>query len=930
MGDFRGNSGNGEVTEPEGDSGTSRTEAPAASGAGAPTASAMRRTLARARDGKPLDVDEATILLHARGEDLNRLLGYASRTRDAGLEAAKRPNVITYSRKVFIPLTRLCRDRCGYCTFATVPHRLHSLYLEPDQILEIARQGAELGCKEALFTLGDRPEDRWRQAREWLDERGYDDTLSYVRAMAIRVLEETGLLPHLNPGVLSWQDFQRLKPVAPSMGMMLETTASRLFTDKGGPHFGSPDKDPAVRLRVLEDAGRSNVPFTTGILIGIGETRRERAESVFAIRKVAREYRGIQEVIVQNFRAKPDTKMRDTPDAELDDLAATIAVTRLVLGSKARIQAPPNLVGAQYDLILRAGIDDWGGVSPLTPDHVNPERPWPAIDELAAHTAQAGFTLRERLTIYPPYLHEPWLDPRLARHVAALADPATGLAAEDARPVGLAWQEPDGGWGHLGRDGSGRTDLHVTIDTAGRTHDRREDFAEVYGDWNEIAERTGFPAPAQAARPAGREAAGAAHPSASGAQHPGGSGAAHPGAHRVAAPAVLRPGETAAALRQAERDPAALTDDQALALLAADGPDLEALAGIADALRREVNGDDVTYVVTRNINFTNVCYTGCRFCAFAQRRTDADAYTLSLQQIGDRAAEAWKAGATEVCMQGGIHPDLPGTAYFEIASEVKRRCPDLHVHAFSPMEVVNGASRTGLPIREWLVRAKDAGVGSLPGTAAEILDDEVRWVLTKGKLPASVWIEVITTAHELGLPTSATMMYGHVDTPAHWVGHLRVIRSIQERTGGFTEFVLLPFIHENAPIYLAGLARPGPTRRENRAVHALSRLLLHGAIDSIQCSWVKLGDEGCRDVLRGGANDLGGTLMEETISRMAGADHGSYKTISGLRAITEPLGRLLHPRTTTYGEVPAERQAAAEATDGVCSSVRAGLPLLTH
>ena len=858
----------------------------------------MRRTLARARDGKSLDVDEATVLLHARGEDLHKLLDYASRTRDAGLESANRPGIITYSRKVFIPLTRLCRDRCGYCTFATVPHRLDHLYLEPDHILAIARRGAELGCKEALFTLGDKPEDRWRQAREWLDAHGYDDTLSYVRAMAIRVLEETGLLPHLNPGVLSWQDFQRLKPVAPSMGMMLETTANRLYSTKGAPHFGSPDKDPAVRLRVLEDAGRSNVPFTTGILIGIGETLKERAESVFAIRKIAREYRGIQEVIVQNFRAKPDTKMRDVPDAELDDLAATIAVTRLILGSKARIQAPPNLVGAQYDLILRAGIDDWGGVSPLTPDHVNPERPWPDIDELAARTAQAGFTLRERLTIYPPYLREPWLDPRLARHVAALADPATGLAAEGARPDGLPWQEPDGGWG---QDGSGRTDLHVTIDTAGRTHDRREDFAEVYGDWDEIAERTGSPAPAQPARPG-----------------------------EAQAPAVLRPGETAAALRQAERDPARLTDAQALALLAADGQDLEALAGIADALRHQVMGDEVTYVVTRNINFTNVCYTGCRFCAFAQRRTDADAYTLSLQQIGDRAAEAWDAGATEVCMQGGIHPDLPGTAYFEIASEVKQRRPDLHVHAFSPMEVLNGASRTGLPIREWLVRAKEAGVGSLPGTAAEILDDEVRWVLTKGKLPASVWIEVITTAHELGLPTSATMMYGHVDTPAHWVGHLRVIRSIQERTGGFTEFVLLPFIHENAPIYLAGLARPGPTRRENRAVHAVSRLLLHGAISSIQCSWVKLGDQSCRDVLRGGANDLGGTLMEETISRMAGASHGSYKTISGLRAITEPLGRPLRPRTTTYGEVPAERQAAAAASDGVCSSVRAGLPLLAH
>ena len=871
--------------------------------AGNVPASAMRRTLARARDGKALDRDEATILLQARGDDLRTLLSYASRTRDAGLAAAGRPGIITYSRKVFIPLTRLCRDRCGYCTFATVPHRLHSLYLEPDEVLDIARAGAAMGCKEALFTLGDKPEDRWHQAQDWLDAHGYDDTLSYLRAMAIRVLEETGLLPHLNPGVLSWQDFQRLKPVAPSMGMMLETTSTRLFSEKGGPHFGSPDKDPATRLRVLEDAGRSNVPFTTGILIGIGERMAERADSIFAIRKVAREYAGIQEVIVQNFRAKPDTRMRDVPDAELDDLAATIAVTRLVLGAKARIQAPPNLVGAQYDLILAAGIDDWGGVSPLTPDHVNPERPWPGIDELAARTAAAGFALRERLTIYPPYIREPWLDPRLTRHVAALADPATGLAADGAMPRGLPWQEPDGGLGQWAAEaGSGRTDLHVTIDTTGRTHDRRDDFAEIYGDWNEIAERTIVPAPGQAPRPGVPVTPGA--------------------------PAVLSAGQVASALRQAERDPAALTDAQAIALLSADGPDLEALAGIADALRRETMGDDVTYVVTRNINFTNVCYTGCRFCAFAQRRTDADAYTLSLQQIGDRADEAWAAGATEVCMQGGIHPDLPGTAYFEIASEVKRRCPDLHVHAFSPMEVVNGASRTGLPIREWLVRAKEAGVGSLPGTAAEILDDEVRWVLTKGKLPASVWIEVVTTAHELGLRTSSTMMYGHVDTPAHWVGHLRVIRSIQERTGGFTEFVLLPFIHENAPIYLAGLARPGPTRRENRAVHAVSRLLLHGAIDSIQASWVKLGDEGCRDVLRGGVNDLGGTLMEETISRMAGADHGSYKTISQLHAIAEPLGRPMRQRTTTYGEVPAERMAAAAASDGVCASVRTRLPIL--
>jgi FO synthase len=406
------------------------------------SAATLLRALARARDGKPLDQVEATVLLHARGQDLAALLTYARRIRDAGLEAAGRPGVITYSKKVFIPLTRLCRDRCGYCTFATVPKNLDSPFLSPDEVLDIARRGAELGCKEALFTLGDRPEARWTQAREWLDAHGYDDTLSYVRAMAIRVLEETGLLPHLNPGVLSWQDFQRLKPVAPSMGMMLETTADRLYSVKGAPHFGSPDKDPKVRLRVLEDAGRSNVPFTTGILIGIGETLEERADAIFAIRKVSREYNGIQEVIVQNFRAKPDTKMRDTPDAELADLAATIAVTRLVLGPEARIQAPPNLVGDQYQLILDAGIDDWGGVSPLTPDHVNPERPWPQIDELAQVTKNAGFTLRERLTIYPPYQREPWLDPSVAAHVAPLADPATGLADESAIPHGRSWQEP--------------------------------------------------------------------------------------------------------------------------------------------------------------------------------------------------------------------------------------------------------------------------------------------------------------------------------------------------------------------------------------------------------------------------------------------------------------------------------------------------------
>ncbi|MBF8192319.1 bifunctional FO biosynthesis protein CofGH [Nonomuraea sp. K274] len=839
--------------------------------------SALRRALARARDGKALDVTEATILLHARGEHLDSLLDHASRVRDAGLSAAGRPGVVTYSKKVFIPLTRLCRDRCGYCTFATAPHKLESPFLSPDEVLEIARQGAAMGCKEALFTLGDRPEDRWHQAREWLDAHGYDDTLSYVRAMAVRVLEETGLLPHLNPGVLGWRDLQRLKPVAPSMGMMLETTSRRLFEEKGQAHYGSPDKDPAVRLRVLEDAGRTNVPFTTGLLIGIGETVSDRAESIFAIRRVAREYGAIQEVIVQNFRAKPDTAMRGLPDADLRELAATIAVTRLVLGPRVRVQAPPNLVDSEYELMIRAGIDDWGGVSPLTPDHVNPERPWPQIDDLAERTAAAGFELRERLTIYPEYVlaGEPWLDPRLSAHVAALADPVTGLAREEAVPRGLPWQEPDGGF-----TASGRVDLHVEVDTSGRTHDRRDDFDNVYGDWDALRDRLTPSSPA------------------------------------------ATPGDVRQALRRAAADPTGLTDAEAVALLGAEGGALDELAAIADDLRKQAVGDDVTYVVNRNINFTNVCYTGCRFCAFAQRRTDADAYTLSLDQVAERAEEAWAAGATEVCMQGGIHPDLPGTAYFEIAKAVKQRTPGMHVHAFSPMEVVNGASRTDMSVRDWLEAAKEAGVDSLPGTAAEILDDDVRWVLTKGKLPAKEWIEVVTTAHEVGIPTTSTMMYGHVDDHLHWVRHIKLIRSLQERTGGFSEFVLLPFVHTSAPIYLAGVARPGPTPQENRAVHALARILLHGAIKNIQCSWVKLRDDLCRQVLQGGVNDLGGTLMEETISRMAGSENGSYKTVSELREMVEVTGRPVRQRTTEYGLPSPERLQASTASDGVCQSVR--------
>ncbi|MCY7364311.1 MAG: bifunctional FO biosynthesis protein CofGH [Frankiaceae bacterium] len=818
--------------------------------------SGMRRALARARDGKALDVDEATVLLGARGEELDALLAVAGRVRDAGLVDAGRPGVVTYSRKVFIPLTRLCRDRCHYCTFATVPGRLPTPYLSVEEVLDIARQGAALGCKEALFTLGDRPEDRWDAARDWLDEAGYDSTLAYVRACAVAVLEETGLLPHLNPGVMTWAELQRLKPVAPSMGMMLETTAHVKA------HDGSPDKDPAVRLRVLEDAGRHAVPFTTGLLVGIGETLRDRAETVFAIRAAHRRHGHVQEVIVQNFRAKDDTAMRSVPDASMDEYLAAIAVTRVVMGPRMRVQAPPNLVDlTETGLLLRAGVDDWGGVSPLTPDHVNPERPWPQIEALARMTEQSGFALRERLTAHPPYLAEPWLDPRLAAHVDALAGP-DGLAA-DVLPKGLPWQEPDGGL-----TSSGRTDLHATVDTSGRTADRRSDFDDVYGDWDAV---------------------------------------------RESVPAVVArlDGDVAAALRVARDRPAALTAEQALALITADGPELDAVCALADDVRRDTVGDDVTYVVNRNVNFTNVCYTGCRFCAFAQRRTDSDAYSLSLEEVGQRAAEAWDVGATEVCMQGGIDPQLPGSAYLDLASAVKGAAPGLHLHAYSPMEVVNGAARMSLSIADFLSAARDAGVDSLPGTAAEILDDDVRWVLTKGKLPTAQWIEVVTTAHRLGIPTTSTMMYGHVDQPHHWVAHLQLLAQLQGDSGGFTEFVPLPFVHTSAPIYLAGVARPGPTARDNRAVHAVARLLLHGRIDHVQASWVKLGPDQCAAVLAGGVDDLGGTLMEETISRMAGSAYGSRKSVEDLEAMVRDAGRTPRQRTTTYGTVPQERWGAA-------------------
>jgi FO synthase len=817
------------------------------------TSQRTRRALARAEAGKALSVDEVEALLVARGPDLEQLMAVAGRLRDLG-----HGSTITYSRKVFIPLTMLCRDHCHYCTFAKPPAKLEAPFLSPEDVVALAEAGRQLGCKEALFTLGDKPDERYPVAREWLADRGYASTLDYVRAMAIAVIEQTGLRPHLTPGEMTWDEMARLKHVAPSMGLMLETSSARL-SEKGGPHFGSPDKVPSVRLRTIEDAGRLAIPFTTGILVGIGETPRERAESLLAIREAHRRYRHIQEVIVQNFRAKPGTAMHAATEPSEEEFLAVVAAARVVLGPRTHLQAPPNLSEPEQQLrLLDAGIDDWGGVSPLTPDHVNPERPWPQILTLAARTAERGLELRERLTIYPEFAlrPDPYLAGKMRAPVAALMG-EDGLAAPDTLARAIAWQDPDVVWKPR------QIALTFAKDPAAGL---REDAAAVYGDLdlleNDVTRRW-----------ADQQVS----------------------AERLDA-------DIKVALHAAERH-RPITDDQALALFRTEGPALEALCRVADDLRREAVGDDVTYVVNRNINFTNVCYVGCRFCAFAQREVDPESYTLTLSEVADRAEEAWEQGATEVCMQGGIHPDLPGTFYFDLLDAVKARVPDIHIHAFSPMEVLNGSSKLGISFREFLAECRSHGLGSIPGTAAEILDDDVRWILTKGKLPADTWEEIVKTAHDLGIRSSSTIMYGHVDAPPHWVFHIRRLARIQLETGGFTEFVPLSFVHQNAPIYLAGRARPGATFEDNRRMHAVARILLDGVIHNVQVSWVKMGVEACQVILQGGANDFGGTLMEETISRMAGAEWGIRMRPHQFHSAIRAIDRIPVERTTTYERV---------------------------
>ena len=775
--------------------------------------------------------EAAEILSFASFDDLDALTKRAAELRDQG-----HGQVISYSPKVFIPLTRLCRDVCHYCVFAQPPRRGQRAYLRPEEVLDIARAGAAAGCHEALFTLGDRPETRYQVARDELRALGHASTLSYLRETAQRVLNETGLLPHLNPGVLSRAELEELRGASASQGLMLESGAERLCR-KGGPHYGSPDKLPQTRLDSIAAAGEARVPFTTGILIGIGETRRERLESLLALRELHETHGHLQEIIIQNFRRKPGTKMQDAPEPALEELLWTVAMARLVFGPEMNLQAPPNLSPGALTAIIRAGINDWGGVSPVTPDHVNPEAAWPRLAELRAATEAADKALTPRLPIYPRYAQAPeaWLAPALRTPVLRKTD-ASGFARPD--------------------------------------------------DWRPGAGRA---APALPPRPG------------------------KPRAARKGRPSSLIPVIDKALAGKG------LEEAELVALFNARGADCGMTLAAADDLRRAVNGDAVTYVVNRNINYTNICYFGCGFCAFSKGRVAENlrerGYNLPLDEVQARAREAWRRGATEVCLQGGIHPDYTGATYLAIVRAVKQAQPDLHVHAFSPLEILHGAQTLGLSLESYLLELKQAGLGTLPGTAAEILDDEVRRILCPDKLTTAEWLKVVKTAHEVGLRTTATIMFGHVDGPINWARHLLRLRVLQEETGGITEFVPLPFVCQEAPLYRRGRARKGPTFREAALMHAVARLALHPHVSNIQASWVKLGPEGVRACLDVGVNDLGGTLMNESISRAAGAIHGQEFTVAALRQLILSAGRTPRQRTTTYEPVereePAPRQGVA-------------------
>ncbi len=767
---------------------------------------------------------------------------------------------ISYSRKVFIPLTQLCRDVCHYCTFAGPPRRGAAAFLTPEQVLELARQGAASGCHEALFTLGDKPELRYGQARAELAALGFDSTLAYLEHCARLVFEQTGLLPHLNPGVMSRPDLERLRPVAVSMGLMLESASTRL-AQKGGPHHRSPDKHPAPRLATLRAAGELGIPFTTGLLIGIGETRLERLEALLAIRDLHHEFGHVQDLIIQNFRAKPGTRMAGAPEPALEELLWTIAAARLVFGASMSIQAPPNLSAPEsLPRLLAAGLNDWGGVSPVTPDHVNPEAPWPEIEALAEGTQRAGRWLVERLAIVPAFAREPsrWLAPALQTAVLRRID-ASGYV-----------REPE--WSA----GSGNAPLPRYLALLPHY------LAPLEGD---------APLPLRPSALAG------------------------PPATRL---------ETV--LERARRG-LRLGESDIERLFASDGPDFASVLAAADALRASACGDTVTYVVNRNINYTNVCTYSCGFCAFAKGRSARSlrgpGYDLDLGEIGARVAEAWDRGATEVCLQGGIHPRYTGETYLAIVQAARRAAPDIHVHAFSPLEISHGAETLGLSLETYLATLRDAGLRTLPGTAAEILCDDVRAVICPDKVDTQQWLAVMRAAHRVGLRSTATIMFGHVESPRHWARHLLQIRDLQEETAGFTEFVPLPFVHMAAPIWLKGRARSGPSFRESMLMQAIARLVLHPLVPNIQASWVKLGLDGALVALRAGANDLGGVLMNESITRAAGGVNGQQLDADAMQAAIRSIGRLPRQRTTLYG-APAHRHepAAGDAPAGASAQLR--------
>ena len=791
---------------------------------------------------------------------VRELMARAAEMRDQG-----HGRVVSYSPKVFIPLTKLCRDVCHYCTFAQPPRPGQRAYLSIDEVLDIARAGADAGCHEALFTLGDKPELRYKVARNELKELGHASTLSYLREAAQAVLDETSLLPHLNPGVMTQAELEGLRPVSVSQGLMLETASERLC-EKGGPHYGSPDKRPQVRLDSIAAAGAARAPFTSGILIGIGETRRERLEALLALKGLHDTHGHIQEIIVQNFRRKPGTKMYDAPEPALEELLWTVAMARIIFGPHMNIQAPPNLtLDESLPDLIHAGINDWGGVSPVTPDHVNPEAAWPHLDRLRTATEAAGKTLAPRLPVYPAYIRErdTWIDPALHTRVLRKID-AAGFARPDDWAPGSSGQRRQG------------TDLNPSPQA------RPDDWAP--GSSGQRRQGTDLNPSPQACG----EGTGNGRKTAS--EKP--QWAMHNGLGTVINKAM-------AGTR--------LTEAEIVTLFNARGADEDAVIRAADNLRRTMNGDTVSYVVNRNINYTNICYFGCGFCAFSKGRVAENlrerGYDLPLEEIQARVSEAWQRGATEVCLQGGIHPDYTGATYLAVVRAVKEAQPDMHVHAFSPLEIRQGAETLGLPLRDYLGQLKQAGLGTLPGTAAEILDDEIRQIICPDKLNTAEWLEVMSTAHSLGLNSTATIMFGHVDGPLNWARHLLRIRDLQEQTGGFTEFVPLPFVHMEAPMYRKGRARKGPTFREAILMHAVARLVLHPHITNIQASWVKLGMDGLRACLDAGVNDVGGTLMNESISRAAGASHGQEFTVAGMRDLITAAGRVPQQRTTRYEPV---------------------------